>query len=111
MATVGLISIMSQWDLQASDLETVIDKLYITSDRYAVTTGDLVAGLQRTSGAARALGLNLDDTVGLITATRVASGRLGAEVGKKLPLWLVTTNSKSLKLRGNLIEIIRSQAA
>ena len=111
MATVGLISIMSQWDLQASDLELVIDKLNITSDRYAVTTGDLVAALQRTSGAARALGLGFEDTVGLITATRVASGRLGAEVGRVLPLWLVTTNSKSLKLRENLIETIRSQAA
>lgn len=84
MATQGLISIMSQWDYTARDLETVIDKLNITSDNYAVTTGDLVEGLLRSSGAARALGLSFEETVGLITATRVASGRLGAEVGNAL---------------------------
>jgi hypothetical protein len=111
MATQGLISIMAQWSYGVSDLEEVIDKLNKTSDNYAVTTGDLVEALQRSSGAARALGLNFEETVGLITATRVASGRLGKEVGKRLPLRLETTDRKSLKLRGTLIETIRSQAA
>lgn len=111
MATQGLISIMAQWSYGVSDLEEVIDKLNKTSDNYAVTTGDLVEALQRSSGAARALGLSFEETVGLITATRVASGRLGKEVGKRLPLRLETTDRKSLKLRGTLIETIRSQAA
>lgn len=81
MASQGLIAIMSQWELQASDVELVIDKLNITSDRFAVTTGDLVEGLVRASGAARAVNMTFDDTVGVITAMRVATGRAGREVG------------------------------
>ena len=84
MATQGLISMMAQWGYQAEDLELVIDKLNITADNYAVTTGDLVEGLMRASGAANAMGLSFDETVGLITAMRVASGRLGREVGNAL---------------------------
>lgn len=81
-ATSGLIAIMSQWDLQAQDLELVIDKLNITSDRYAITTGDLVEAVLRSSGAARAANISFEELVGMITATRVASGRAGGEIGK-----------------------------
>ena len=84
MATQGLIAIMAQWGFQTSELVTVIDKLNKTSDNYAITTGDLIEGLIRTSGAARALNMSFEDTVGVITATRVASGRLGREVGNAL---------------------------
>jgi TP901 family phage tail tape measure protein len=83
-ATSGLIAIMSQWDLQAQDLELVIDKLNITSDRYAITTGDLVEAVLRSSGAARAANIEFDELVGMITATRVASGRAGAEIGNAM---------------------------
>lgn len=81
MASEGLIAIMSQWGFTAEDLETVIDKLNITSDNFAVTTGDLVEALVRSSGAARAVKMSFDETLGIITATRVATGRLGREVG------------------------------
>jgi TP901 family phage tail tape measure protein len=84
MATQGLIAIMAQWGFETHELVTVIDKLNKTSDNYAVTTGDLVEALVRSSGAARALNLTFEETVGLITATRVASGRLGREVGNAL---------------------------
>ena len=56
----------------------------ITSDRYAITTGDLVEGILRSSGAARAANIEFDELVGMITATRVASGRAGAEIGNAM---------------------------
>jgi hypothetical protein len=81
-ATTGLIAIMSQWELQSEDLVTVIDKLNIISDRFPVTTGDLIDALLRSSGAARAANIEFDELVGMITATRTASGRAGREIGK-----------------------------
>lgn len=84
MASQGLLAIMSQWGFQADELETVIDKLNITSDNFAVTTGDLVDALVRASGAARAVGMSFEETLGVITATRVATGRTGREVGNAL---------------------------
>ncbi len=81
MASQGLIAIMSQWEFQANQVEAVIDKLNITSDNFAVTTGDLVDALVRSSGAARAVGISFEETLGIITAIRVATGRTGREVG------------------------------
>lgn len=81
MASQGMIAIMSQWGFTAKELETVVDKLNITSDNFAVTTGDLIDALVRCSGAARAVGLTFEETIGIITATRVATGRAGREVG------------------------------
>jgi len=112
MATQGLIAIMAQWGFTAEDLEGVIDKLNITSDNYAVTTGDLVAALQRSSGAATALGLTFEETVGLITAMRVASGRLGAEVGNALNTILsyITRQSTLNKLMESGVNVFADTA-
>src|SRR5690606_17371305 len=63
-ATTSLIGIMSAWELQARDLELVIDKLNITSDRFPVTTQDLIDALLRTSGTARAAGMSLEELLG-----------------------------------------------
>lgn len=81
MASEGMIAIMAQWEMQASDMEEVIDKLNVTSDRFAITTGDLVQGLGRASGAARSVKLSFEETIGVLTAMRVATGRTGKEVG------------------------------
>lgn len=83
-ATSGLIAIMAQWGLTAEDLLPVIDKINKVSDDYAVTSTDLVGGLQRSSGAAKVLGLTLEETIALITTMREATGRTGKEVGNAL---------------------------
>jgi len=44
----------------------------------------LVDGLNRSSGAARVLGLNLDQTIAILTVMREATGRTGKEVGNAL---------------------------
>lgn len=83
-STVGLVGIMSQWNLEASQLLDVIDKINITADNFVVTSQDLVDGLLRSSGSARVLGLSLEETIAVLTAMREASGRTGREVGNAL---------------------------
>jgi TP901 family phage tail tape measure protein len=83
-ATQSLIGIMSQWGLQADQLTGVIDKINLVADQYAVTSQDLVDGLLRSSGAAKNANITLEQTIGLLTAMKTASGRSGKEVGNSL---------------------------
>lgn len=83
-ATESMIGIMAQWQLQAEDLSLVMDKVNKTADNYTVTSQDLVDGLLRSSSAARNMNMTLDETIGLLTTMREASGRTGAEVGNAL---------------------------
>lgn len=82
--TSGLIAVMAQWGLTADELLPVIDKVNKVADDYAITSSDLVAGLQRSSGAAKVLGLTLEETIAILTAMREATGRTGKEVGNAL---------------------------
>lgn len=83
-ATSGLIAIMAQWGLTAEDLLPVIDKINKVADDYAITSSDLVAGLTRSSGAAKVLGMTMEETIAILTAMREATGRTGKEVGNAL---------------------------
>lgn len=83
-ATEAMIGIMAQWELQADDLVTVMDKVNKTADNYSTTAQDLVDGLLRSSGAAKVMNLSLEDTISLLTVMREASGRTGREVGNAL---------------------------
>lgn len=80
-STQSLIGIMSQWQLTAEDIPLVLDKINKTADDYAVTSQDLIDGLLRSSGAARVMNMTFDQLLGVLTATREASGRTGREVG------------------------------
>lgn len=75
---------MAQWGLQAEELLPTIDKINITADNFAITSQDLVDGLNRSSGAARVLGLTLEETISILTVMREATGRTGKEVGNAL---------------------------
>jgi hypothetical protein len=98
-ATQGLIAIMAQWGMTADQLLPTIDKINRVADDFAVTSQDLVDGLNRSSGAARVLGLNLDQTIAILTVMREATGRTGKEVGKCVapsrsnPVWKHALNS------------------
>ena len=83
-ATEGLIAIMAQWGLTADQLPDVIDKINKVADDYAVTSQDLVDGLNRSSGAARVMGLSIEETIGILTTMREATGRTGKEIGNAL---------------------------
>lgn len=83
-ATESLIGIMAQWKLTSADLPLVLDKINKTADDFTITSQDLVDGLLRSSGAAKIMGLSLDQTISLLTVMREASGRTGREVGNAL---------------------------
>lgn len=83
-ATESLIGIMAQWNLEASELELLMDKINKTADTHSATSQDLVDGLLRSSGAARTMNLSIEETLALLVNMREASGRTGKEVGNAL---------------------------
>lgn len=83
-ASDGMIAILTQFGLKATDLTLVVDKLNITADNAAVTTEKLLAALQRTGSAAANANLSLDETISLITALSEATGRSGENLGTAL---------------------------
>ena len=83
-ATESLIGIMAQWNMTSKDLPLVLDKINKTADDFTVTSQDLVDGLLRSSGAAKIMGLSIEQTISLLTVMREASGRTGREVGNAL---------------------------
>lgn len=80
-ATDGLIAIMAQFGLQASDMTSVVDKLDKVADRFPVTTEKLMSALQRMGSSASLAGLSLDETIGIATTLSKATGRSGANIG------------------------------
>lgn len=83
-ATESLIGIMAQWKMTSAELPLLLDKINKTADDFTLTSQDLVDGLLRSSGAAKIMGLSLDETISLLTIMREASGRTGQEVGNAL---------------------------
>jgi len=81
--TSGLIAIMAQWGLTSEELLPTIDKINKVADDFAITSTDLVAGLTRSSGAAKVLGLTMNETIAILTTMREATGRTGKEVGRR----------------------------
>lgn len=79
--TISLIGIMQQWGYEANDLVSIIDKLNYTADTNAITTQDLTDALLQASSVAKIAGINFNDTIGILTAMKEASGRTGKEVG------------------------------
>ena len=101
--TTELIGILSQWGMEASELTTVIDKLNYTADNNAVTTQDLADALLKASSMAKTAGMSFDDTVGVLTAMKVASGAAGKEVGNAFKSIIAyIQRPESLKLFDNM---------
>lgn len=93
-STNSLIGIMKQWKMENEDFPLLIDKINYTADNYAVTSQDLVDGLLRSSSAAKNAKMSFDETVGVLTAMKEASGRAGKEVGNALNT-LITYTQKA----------------
>ncbi|MBR5285306.1 MAG: phage tail tape measure protein, partial [Clostridia bacterium] len=80
-ATDGLIAVMTQFGLNASDLMSIIDQLNKVADNFPVTTEKMLTALQRTGSSASNANLSLEQTLGIITAISKATGRSGANIG------------------------------
>lgn len=97
-ASEGMIAVMNQFGVEASELEEIVDKLNITADNAAVTTEKLLLALQRTGSSAKNAKLDLQETVGIITALSEATGRSGENLGTAVnSLIQFSTKSSSLE--------------
>lgn len=102
-ATEGLIAVMAQFKIDASELETVIDKINITADNFPVTSEKIVAALQRAGGTASAFNMTLEETIATITALAAQTGRSGENIGTALnSLIIFTSKTENLELFSNL---------
>lgn len=96
-ASDGLIAIMTQFGMTASDLTGIVDKLNKTADNFPVTSEKLLLALQRTGSAASNANLSLDQTIGLVTALSKATGRSGENLGTAINS-LIQYSSKNTAL-------------
>lgn len=68
--TEGVIAIMSQFKVQANDLNRVLSSINSVSAQYAVESSDIVEGIKRAGGAFKAAGGNLNEFLALFTSIR-----------------------------------------
>lgn len=102
-ATQGLIAVISQFNLDAADLNEVVDKINITADNFPVTSEKIVAALQRAGGTAHNFNMTLDETIATITALSEATGRSGQNIGTALnSLIIFTSKAENLNLFAGL---------
>ncbi len=97
-ASEGLISILTQFNKETSDLTEVVDKLNKTADKNPVTTEKLLKALQRTGAAAKNANFSLDDTIGIITTLSKATNRSGENLGTAVNS-LIQFSSKASSLK------------
>lgn len=82
-----IISQMKAFNIEASDAESIINKVNEVSNNYAVSSTDLAKGLQLVSAALSIGGNNLDEVLGLMTggveitrnATKMARGLVSVQ--------------------------------
>lgn len=110
-ASEGMIAILQQFGYEASELESIIDKLNITADNAAVSTDALLKALTRTGSSAKNANLTLEETVSIITALSEATGRSGENLGTAInSLIQFSTKASSLdtfaKLGGDVERVV-----
>ncbi len=101
----GLIAIMKQFDKEVESLNYIIGLLNKTSDNAAVTTEELLIALQKTGSTAKNAGLELNETVALITALSEGTAASGQNIGNALrSLFIFSSDQKALDTFASLSE-------
>ena len=67
-ASSFVISQMKAYNIEASDAETIVDRLNAVSNNFAVSNTDLATGLTKSSAALSALGNDMNESIAMITA-------------------------------------------
>lgn len=67
-ATSSLISTMKGFNIEASNAETIIDKLNEVGNNFAISSGGIGDALQRSAAALSNAGNSIDESIGLIVA-------------------------------------------
>jgi len=83
-AVKGLTAAVNSYGDAALTTTAIIDKLAAVDVKFAVSSEDLIHGLQRTGAVAIDAGVEIDSLIGLITALQQTTARGGAVIGNGL---------------------------
>ena len=80
-----LVAALSQFDIKAQNSMSVIDKWNAVSNNFANTTAqDLGEAIKEVGSSASALGVSLDNVIGMVTAMAEATAKSGNRLGRSL---------------------------
>ena len=80
-AVAGLTAAIKGFEGAGLTVADIADKLAEVDTKFAVSTEDLISGLERASASARVAGVSFDELLGLITTVQERTQRGGAVIG------------------------------
>ena len=80
-AVAGLTAAIKGFEGAGLNVAQIADKLAEVDTKFAVSTEDLINGLERASASARVAGVNFDELLGVITTVQERTQRGGAVIG------------------------------
>ncbi len=80
-AVAGLTAAIKGFENSGITVAEIADKLAEVDTKFAVSTEDLINGLERASASARVAGVSFDELLGLITTVQERTQRGGAVIG------------------------------
>lgn len=101
-ATKILISTMRGYDLEASELMSIVDKLSAVDVAASVSTEDLGLALQKGAASARLAGISMDKYLGYVAAISEVTGESGDIIGNALKT--IFSRAQTVKLGKTLTE-------
>lgn len=100
-----LTSAMYSFGLEAKDTTKVVDSLVAVDNKFAITTTVLVSAMRRVGPVAKQIGVPLENLLGIITATHLATRASGDEIGnawKTIFTRMTTTARDTIQTLGNV---------
>ena len=80
-AVAGLTAAIKGFEGAGLNVASIADKLAEVDTKFAVSTEDLINGLERASASARVAGVSFDELLGVITTVQERTQRGGAVIG------------------------------
>lgn len=98
-----LTAVQKAYNLTSKDTEKITDAIQKVQASYIISTADLSAGLRRVGPVAAAVGVTLEETIGIITAIQSSTFRSGETVGNSI-------RTIFARLQGDRLQAIQSLA-
>lgn len=95
-STEYLTSIMNGFQLEASDMMGVLDKLIALDNRYATSVAEIAVGMQRSSNSARLAGVSLDLLASMITVVSSTTRQSAESIGESFKTIFARMQSVSI---------------
>lgn len=80
----SLVGTMNAFNISAEDSIHIVDALNEVDNQYAISTQQLAEGLQKASATSATFGMNMEETVGAITAIGSVTMESGAIIGNAI---------------------------